>query len=257
MTTTPQTAAPRQKTIGQAETPEEARTPAQLIRFYGKDDLQDFRHCMQGYPGGAAKIPDPDVALFVWRCKATGLDPFQGHIVGIYRKDDQAEGGVKLSIQTEVAGYRVAAFRSGELIDVTEPVFDREPDDKPPLWARVIVKRIGPKGNEMSFAYTAHYREFLRNGPVWKSMPWHMLGLRAEGHALKKAFPDILAGIDLGGRDGDDDGDRPVYVASDTAPVRKPELGAGPTPDPEPAPAPAKPARSIPPAVKPGATGGA
>lgn len=244
MTQTTATAPSRTKTIGQAETPEEARTPAQLLRFYSGDDLQDFRHCMHSYPGGAGKIPAPDVALFVWRCKATGLDPFQGHIVGIYRKDDQAPDGVKLSIQTEVAGYRVAAFRSGELVEISEPVFDREPDDKPPAWARVVVKRIGPKGNEMSFAYTAHYREFVRNGPVWKSMPWHMLGLRAEGHALKKAFPDILAGIDLGGSDGDDDGDRPVYVPASTEAVQKPD----PRQEPE---RPTKPARGLPAPVKP------
>lgn len=247
-------APPAKKTMGPDEfdaAVARARTPAQLLRAYSPDDVQDFRACMHGYPGGSSKIPDPDVAMFAWRCKVTGLDPFQGHIVAIFRKDEQAEGGVKMSMQVEVAGLRVAAFRSGELVSISEPEFDREPgiDDQPPKWARVVVKRRGPTGNEMEFAYTAYYREFVRNGPVWKSSPIHMLSLRAEGHALKKAFPDILAGLDLGGA-GDDDGDRPVMQREpEVRPVTKAPIGEDrpaprrPTiPDPQP-PAPAGAAR--------------
>lgn len=242
---TTQTATRPTKTLGQPETIDEARTPAQLMRFYGPDDQVDIRRCMHGYPGGHEKIPEADVALFAWRCKSTGLDPFQGHIVGIYREDRKA-GEWKLSIQTEVAGLRVAAFRSGQLVEISEPVFDRARtgDDKgPPVSARVTVKRAGPTGNVMEFGYTAYLSEFKRSGPVWDSMPWHMLGLRAEGHALKRAFPDILAGLDLAG--GDDDGDRPVQVMADTTPRQKVD------PREEKPAAPPAP-RSIPPAVKVG-----
>lgn len=153
---------------------------------------------------------DKQLVKFLWRCAALRLDPFLGHVTGIIRKGE-------LAVQTTVEGYGVIAERTELLVDISEPEFDVEPTDldkdgkppKHPNWAKVVVTRLqkGKDGQwrERKVAFTARYSDFYNgkgNGfTPWDKMPWHMLGLRAEGHALKKAFRLELAGIGVMGED--------------------------------------------------------
>jgi hypothetical protein len=179
--------------------PSKARSPFDLMRCYRPDELKSMAIAL--FRGNEGKpVPEDDLRLFLWRCHVTRLDPWLGHIIPIYR-------GGKLTIQTSVEGYRCAAMRTGELLSIGEPVFAME--NNKPVSCRVVVTRVGPGGREMTFPFTAHLAEFaVKNNGIWNEKPLHMLALRAEGHALRRAFPDALSGLEIGG-DYDDEDERP------------------------------------------------
>jgi len=140
------------------------------------------------------------LALFLWRCKLTGLDPFGGEIVGVLRqnrKESQKAGEIvyDMAIQTTRDGYRVIAEETGRLLEVGEPEYDSE-DKSPPRWARVTVQYFTRTGEKAQATSKVRWSEFNQGTSFWKDMPFHMLGVRAEAHALKKAFPKALAGIE-------------------------------------------------------------
>lgn len=132
--------------------------------------------------------PTPqDVAFLLWRAHRLGLDAFSGQLVGILYKG-------KLSIQVTHDGYLAIAERSGRLLGV-ETKYDRDPDDKPPMWAQTTVSFIDGRQRERSVVFRCLFREFTRGTDPWRAMPWHMIGLRTECHALKRAFPELTAGL--------------------------------------------------------------
>lgn len=195
--------------VGRAElVPLDKATPATILDAYPRPSLDLVARTV--VKGGR---PSADqLALFLWRCRETGLDPFLGQIVGVIRSGE-------LAVQTTLEGYRAAAFSSGKLLQIGDPEFDREPepDDKqPPKWARVEVERLGPTGQPMKVSAKVRFSEFrVDKSPFWRDRPWHMLGLRAEAHALKKAFPDVLGGIETHGGDERDDGRTVLLIESE------------------------------------------
>jgi len=150
---------------------------------------------------GIEGAPEADLAVFLHRCQATGLDPFASQITMIKR-------GGKWTIQTEIDGYRVIAHRAARRDGVTLSYGDTFWWDKngarhamwveadPPAAASVIVYR-----DNKPFPGMARFASFAavdRDGKLmrqWATMPEHMIAKCAEAQALRKAFPHDLDGI--------------------------------------------------------------
>lgn len=153
----------------------------------------------------AADCNDAEFALFLQVVRRTGLDPFLKQIYPIV----SGKGGQyrKLAIVTGVDGFRLTAQRTGQLAGMTEPEWcgpDGEWRDvwlakEPPAACRIAVFK---RGCPQPFRFTVMYREFAKDTPTWKAMPAHMLAVRAETHALRKAFPNEMADLRLAEDEG-------------------------------------------------------
>lgn len=148
---------------------------------------------------GLDKCPEGDLTRFFATAQRTGLDPFAGQIVMIPRKTGQV---TKWTIQTTIEGYRIAAARTGKFAGYTPTEWcgtdgvwrDVWLDVKPPAACRVGVYVVGMAAPIFA---TVLLREFKTSdhGP-WGTMPAHMLAVRAETHALRRAFPADMAGLE-------------------------------------------------------------
>jgi phage recombination protein Bet len=155
---------------------------------------------------GVEGASNADLAVFFHVAQRSGLDPFGRQLYFIPRRDE--DGRQKWTIQTGIDGFRLiadrAAARHGEKRSNAEPMWcgkDMQwlpawPFDEPPVAAKYVVYRDGEP-----FPAVVMYREFVqrkRDGkPVrmWRDMPANQLIKCAEAAALRKAYPQDLAGI--------------------------------------------------------------
>lgn len=205
---------------------------------------------------GVEGASEGDLRVFFHQAKRTGLDPFAKQIYMIGRNDsvpDERGGWVKVkkfTIQTGIDGYRLvarrAAAQSGEKLRTSEPLWcgkdmqwlEAWPSDDPPVAAKVVAYRDGEP-----FPGVAMYREFVqtkRDGKpnsMWSRMPANQLAKCAEAQALRKAYPQDLAGIYVDEEMGPAErtGDGAHVVTSTRGRVTAAEItGQAPTPLPEP-----------------------
>jgi phage recombination protein Bet len=162
---------------------------------------------------GVADASNADLAVFLHVAQRSGLDPFARQVYMIGRKEKkrtpQGETWVtRQTIQTGIDGYRLiarrAADRAGEKLAEPQPVWcgrdmqwlEAWPFDNPPAAAKVVVYRDG-----QPFAGVVMFREFCqldRDGKpmgLWRKMPANQLAKCAEAQALRKAYPQELAGL--------------------------------------------------------------
>ena len=163
---------------------------------------------------GMDGAPEADLAVFLHRCQATGLDPFARQIR--LRKDRQkvkdADGRDqwenRWSIETEIDGYRVIAHRAAKRDHVTLSYgpprwYDRTGKsheiwlaDEPPAGASLTVyKDSAPFPAAVRFKSFAKYTNNGQLMAQWATMPDHMIAKCAEAQALRRAFPHDLEGI--------------------------------------------------------------
>src|SRR5215469_6010398 len=132
-------------------------------------------------------LSDQEFRLLVEVAKRTGLDLFTRQIYGIKRGD-------QMTIQTGIDGYRLLASRTGDLAGIDDATYV-DTDTDVPRTATVTVWRF-VHGQRVPFTATARWSEYRQDsGPMWKRMPYLMLGKCAEALALRKAFPAELSGI--------------------------------------------------------------
>ena len=143
-----------------------------------------------------------DVAVFFHQAKRSGLDPFKREIYMITRKG-------KPTIQTGIDGFRVIANRSPAYQGQTEAQWcgpdgvwkDVWLSTRPPSAARVGIHRrgfIAPVYGVALFTEYAGYKSERNGGGLtrmWETKPAVMLAKCAEALALRKAFPQDLAGL--------------------------------------------------------------
>lgn len=141
---------------------------------------------------------EAELKLFLEIAKLKRLNPFDGQIRPVKRWNSDL-GREAMVIQVGIDGYRSTASRTEELAGIDDAVFDSE-DHPQPKWAKVTVYRWS-HGEKIPYTATARWSEYVQKkkdgspNSMWSRMPYLMLAKCAEALALRKAFPDELAGM--------------------------------------------------------------
>jgi phage recombination protein Bet len=140
----------------------------------------------------AVGATDAELQLFLYHCKRLGLDPMARQIYWIKRgSGDKA----RASIQTGIDGYRLIADRTGLYAGNDDAVFV-EGAGHPESATVTVWKWSG--GQRCPFTATARWIEYCPppgQDQMWTRMPHTMLAKCGEALALRKAFPQELAGL--------------------------------------------------------------
>lgn len=155
---------------------------------------------------GVENAPNPDLAVFLNYAQRTGLDPFARQIYMIGRNQKTQNGWTtKWTIQASIDGLRIVAERSGDYAGQVGPEFcgadgvwrDVWIGSEPPVACRVGVLRQGFQAPLYAVAYWDEYVQTKDGKPtsMWATKPKLMLAKCAEALALRKAFPNDLAGL--------------------------------------------------------------
>jgi phage recombination protein Bet len=162
----------------------------------GKDLISFDQDKMDIIRGTIAKDLTPnEFDFFISVAKARGLDPMQNQIHAV-KRNDSASGTQKMTIQVGIDGFRLVAARTGEYAGCDKTIFEYN-NENLIISADVTVYRL-VQGQRCGFTASADWSEFYpgdKMGFMWKAKPRTMLGKCAEAQALRKAFPNDLAGI--------------------------------------------------------------
>lgn len=140
----------------------------------------------------AKDATDDELALFLHQADRMGLDVLSKQLV--FQKFNSKDGP-KVSFITTVDAYRIIAERSGTYAGNDEPVFSGGTADKPEKATATVWKIVA--GMRVAFTASVYWSEYCPPSPrdhMWQKMPHVMLGKCAEAAALRKAFPNDLAG---------------------------------------------------------------
>ena len=142
---------------------------------------------------GLVNAPKGDLAVFLHAAQRTGLDPFARQIYMIQR-------GGKYTIQASIDGLRIVAQRSNNYGGQT-PTYWCGQDG---VWKDVWLEATPPSAAKVGVYYKdseqptwviAKFDSYNTGSPIWKKMPDLMIAKCAEALALRKAFPNDLAGV--------------------------------------------------------------
>lgn len=146
---------------------------------------------------GVEKVNESDLAVFFHQCVRTGLDPFAKQVYLVGRWDGRSQS-TKYTIQTGIDGYRLIADRTGAYAGSDES-WAEGPNGLPTSATVTVYKAVA--GVVRGFTATAHWSEYCQTTKdgrpmgLWAKMPHRMLAKCAEALALRKAFPQDLAGV--------------------------------------------------------------
>jgi phage recombination protein Bet len=147
---------------------------------------------------------DDELAMFIYQCNRTQLDPFSKQIYFVKRRDNKTGRDVG-AIQTGIDGYRAIAERTGKYAGSDDYRFDEGLSEYEHIQtkregittATVTVYKI-VDGVRCPFTATARWKEYYPGGNrafFWDKMSYLMIGKCSEALALRKAFPYELSGV--------------------------------------------------------------
>ena len=138
---------------------------------------------------------DAELKLFLFDCARRGVHPLDKLLHFTKR-------GGKYTPVTSIDFMRSQAAMTGEMAGSDDAVINFTEDDAGKVvWASasatVTVYRL-TQGQRYAYSATARWAEYYpgeAGGSMWRKMPNTMLGKCAEALALRKAFPQQLAGL--------------------------------------------------------------
>lgn len=173
----------------------------------------------------AADCSTEEFDLFIEVSRRVGLDPFRKQIYAVVYNKDKADKR-KMSIITGIDGFRSVADRSGKYRpDENEPEITYDEAAKDPktnplgiVKAVVTIHKFGPDGQWHPLKGVAYWSEFaplkevwaydqavgkkqptgvfeLPESSNWLRMPRVMIAKCAEAQAVRKGWPEDLAGV--------------------------------------------------------------
>lgn len=164
-----------------------AKANSQFQLTLGKEELTLIKDTVT--PGAS----QTEFNLFVYDCQSRGLNPLKKEMYWVKR-------GAKASHQVGIDGFRIMAQKTGEYggqtkVEYGDPVtlYGKEY----PEYADIGVYRKGCEHPIYARAYFEEYAQAFNGklGNMWLKMPRLMIAKCAEALALRKAFPDSLAGL--------------------------------------------------------------
>lgn len=149
----------------------------------------------------------PEFNFFIYDCQMRGLNPLKKEIHFVKRQvwDGKTQAYKDVAAhQVGIDGLRIIAERTSKYGGQDSVMYGDEIEFhgvKVPEFAQVSAYK---RGIDRPFTAIAYFTEFAgvfkKNGKeylgsMWAQMPRHMIAKCAEALALRKAFPDTLAGI--------------------------------------------------------------
>lgn len=219
-------------------------TAATVTRKFTEEQVGLIRRTMME---GAS--PD-DVAVFVATCERTGLDPFARQIMPQKRtskfKDARGNWSQKTvwSTLTTIDGLRKIAVDSGAYEGQEGPYWCGQDGDWKDVWlaptapkaSRVVVHRTNFKHGLTGVALFDSYAQRKQDGTlnnIWETLGEVMIAKCAEALALRKAFPNEMAGLYT--TDEMPQADNPKHQGKEEAPEPPPEAKPAAEPTAQPA----------------------
>src|SRR5215471_2390904 len=134
-----------------------------------------------------------ELATFLYNARRLGLDPMTRQIYFI-KYSSNRPGEIVVGIN----GFRSQAEASGAYAGSDDAEFEYEQVGQPkgaPSKATVTVWKI-VSGQRSPFTASVRWGEFYpgdgKEGEQWRKRPHNQLSVRAESHALRKAFPQVM-----------------------------------------------------------------
>ena len=179
----------------------------------------------------AQGLDDNEMRVVVEYCRRTGLDPIAREIH--VWKD---RGKLTLHIGIEDLRRRAMETRLFEGLELQWCGPDGNWRDEwlaseAPFAARCVIYRRGVRVPFKAVVKMSEFRKSGEGATNWNSRPAHMLGIRAQTHAFRMAFPqetgplfdalprNMRGDIEVVDADGDEDPDGGQYVAQIAAPA--------------------------------------
>jgi phage recombination protein Bet len=194
---------------GQA--PAQAAPGAALELRSGQTMWTKDQHAALVAMGIPREASSAELGVFLHQCQRTGLDPFSKQIYLIYRPSfENGRNVMKPTTQVGIDGFRVIrdriARRDGLRVEYGDTIwyaadgqaYDVWLWDEPPAACKFTVLVDGRR-----FPATLRFAEYVQRkkdggvNKMWTEKAAHMIEKCAEADALRRAFPNDMAGVIL------------------------------------------------------------